>query len=56
MVNKKKKIDNFRIEMQSVGVIGPVEVRRCGLPSRATFRKILLIKIHIMKAQDKGEL
>ena len=36
--------------------LSKVEVRRCSLPSRATFRDILLIRIHIMKAQDKGKL
>ena len=32
------------------------EVRRCGLASKATFREILMIRIHIMKAQDKRKL
>ena len=32
------------------------EVRRCDLASRATFREILMIRIHIMKAQDKRKL
>ena len=36
--------------------LSKVKVRRYGLPSKATFQEILLIKIHIMKAQDKGEL
>ena len=36
--------------------LSKVEVQRCVLPSKTTFQEILLIKIHIMKAQDKGEL
>ena len=36
--------------------LSKAEVRKCGLPSRATFQEILLIRIHFMKAQDKGKL
>ena len=36
--------------------LSKVEVRKCGLPFRATFQEILLIMIHIMKVQDKGKL
>ena len=36
--------------------LSKAEVQRHGLPSMATFREILLIRIHIMKAQDKVEL
>ena len=33
-----------------------VEVRRCGLPSTVTFRTISLMRISIMKEQDKRRL
>ena len=36
--------------------LSKANVRKCGLPSRATFRKFLLIRIHFMKALDKGKL
>ena len=35
---------------------GKAEVRRCGLPLRATFRAISLIRICIRKEQGKGKL
>ena len=44
------------IKVQKGGPRSIVEVRRCGLLSRATFQEVLLIRIHIMKVQDEGEL
>ena len=36
--------------------LSKANVRRCGPPSRATLRRVMLIMINIMKAKDKGKL
>ena len=33
--------------------LSKAKIKMCDLPSRTTFREILLIRIHIMEIQDK---
>ena len=41
---------------RSISSANEAEVRKCVLSSRVTFQEVLLIRIHIMKVQDEGEL
>ena len=53
LVSEEVSFDHNREQMPSRLI--KAEVRRGGLPSRATFQEILLIQISITEAQDRGK-